>query len=65
MNKFGSSNAMTLVFYPPYSSFRKNNAFQNWDQTLFPLTAKKNQIKNYDHKMYDSLDKVRNGGTDR
>ena len=45
MNKFGFSNAMTLVFYPPYSSFRKNNTFQNWDQTLFPLTAKKIKSK--------------------
>ena len=29
MNKFGSSNAMTLVLNPPYLSFQKNNAFHN------------------------------------
>ena len=31
MNKFGSSNAMTLVLYPPYLYLKKKkkNAFQN------------------------------------
>ena len=29
MNKFRSSNAITLVLYPPYLSFQKNNAFHN------------------------------------